>query len=100
VSDDDKVDMDVHTNDVPFDRLTKMAATMTAAVETPENADVRGIVFLSDEHRSGIQMFGYEDQSEGIADLFVHMKAIFQSMGKDLEFIGVPESPEGLDPSD
>jgi hypothetical protein len=69
---------------------------MTTPLERPENDDVRAIVFLNDHERGGIQMHGYEDTNEGMADLFVHMKAVFQSMGGDLDFVGIPESPEGL----
>jgi hypothetical protein len=89
---------DMHTvqRDEPFDRLTHLSVEMTMPLETPENTDVRAIVFLSDEHRSGIQLHGYDDPTEAMAELFVHMKAIFQSMGKDLDFVGIPDSPQGL----
>jgi hypothetical protein len=89
---------DMHTvkRDEPFDRLTHLSVEMTVPLETPENKDVRAIVFLSDEYRSGIQLHGYDDPAEAMAELFVHMKAIFQSMGKDLDFVGIPDSPEGL----
>lgn len=88
---------DVTTSPVPVDRLTGICAEMTKVLDEPENEDVKGIVFLHDEKRSGIELHGYEDQMEAVAELFVHMKAIFQSMGKDLIFIGVPESPEGVE---
>jgi len=87
---------DVTTSDQPFNRLTKLAAQMTELLDAPENADVKAIVFLNDSEGGGIQLSGYDDQIEAMAELFVHMKAVFNSMGKDLEFIPVPESPEGL----
>jgi hypothetical protein len=87
---------DVVTGGEAFDRLTELCAEMTSAIERPDTQDVRGIVFLSDDKLGGIQMFGYEDQVEAMADLFVHMRSIFKSMGKNLEFVGIPESPEGL----
>lgn len=89
---------DVGVSDQPFDRLTELAAEMTKVLDAPEHADVRAIVFLNDAHSGGIQLFGYDDQVEAMAELFIHMKAIMNSMGKDLEFIPVPESPEGLTP--
>jgi hypothetical protein len=89
-------DMNVHTSNEPRDRLTRLCAQMTSVLDEPEHADVKAIVFLTDQDRSGIQMSGYDDTTEGLADLLVHMKAMFQSMGKDLEFIGIPESPGGL----
>jgi hypothetical protein len=86
--------MDVQKDDKPFDRLTSFCKEMTNALDAAidkereqdpgtEHSDVRGIVFLSDDARSGIQMFGYEEMSEGLAELFVHLKAMFTSMGKD-----------------
>jgi hypothetical protein len=92
----DSIDMEPVQSDEPIDRLTRMCAEMTVPLERPENDDVKAIVFLNDAKRGGIQMHGYEDTNEGMADLFVHMQAVFQSMGADLQFIGVPESPEGL----
>lgn len=96
----DPNDLDARIVDEPQDRLTELCAEMISALDRPENADVKAIVFLSDDERGGIAMQGYDDTSEGLADLFVHVKAIFQSMGTDLDFIGVPQvpdSPEGLD---
>jgi hypothetical protein len=97
---------DLEVSDQPFDRLTVLCQTMTDALDQAvleerrdlairdigeidaekikaEAPEVRGIVFLSDADRSGIQMFGYDSSAEGMADLLVHMKAVFQSMGKD-----------------
>jgi len=83
-------------HDHPVDRLTELCAEMTTPLDRPENEDVKAIVFLHDEGRGGIQLHGYDSQAEAMAELFVHMKAVFASMGKDLDFIGIPESPEGL----
>ena len=80
----------------PTDRLTRLCAEMTEPCDRPENADVKAIVFLSDEHRGGIQMHGYDDQTQGMVDLFLHLQVMFRSVGKDLQFVGIPESPEGL----
>jgi hypothetical protein len=86
-------------SDQPIDRLTELCAEMTVPLERPENAKVRAIVFLDDmeEERGGLQMFGWEDHTEAMAHLFVHMKAVFQANGADLDFIGIPESPEGVE---
>jgi hypothetical protein len=91
---DDKVT----TNDHPVDRLTHLCAEMTVPCERPENADIKAIVFLNDRQRGGIVLHGYDSEAEAMAELFVHMKAVFNSIGKDLEFIGIPDSPEGLTP--
>jgi hypothetical protein len=88
---------DVIRSEEPFDRLTRLTVQMTEPLEQSENDDVQAIIFLHDGERSGIQIHGYDDTHDAMADLFIHMKAIFKSMGKDLDFIGVPESPKGLD---
>lgn len=97
MSTDDPNDLDARMTDGPVDRLTELCDEMVSALDRPENADVKAIVFLSDAERGGIAMQGYDDSTEGMADLFVHVKAIFQSMGGDLDLIGIPDSPEGLD---
>jgi hypothetical protein len=86
-------------SDQPMDRLTELCAEMTVPLDRPGNEKIRAIVFLDDmdEGRGGLQMFGWEDHTEAMAHLFVHMKAVFQANGADLDFIGIPESPEGVD---
>jgi hypothetical protein len=75
--------------DEPFDRLTELCAEMTAAIDRPENSDVKVIVFLNDEEHAGIQTHGYDDTMDAVTDLFIHMKAMFNASGKDLVFIPV-----------
>ena len=85
------------TSDKPFDRLTRLCADITKPLDEPENEDVKGIVFLHDAEKSGIQIHGYEEQMDAVIDLFIYMQHIFESLGKRLELIAIPESPEGLD---
>jgi len=86
-------------SDQPMDRLTELCDEMTVPLERPENEKIRAIIFLDDmeEERGGLVMHGWEDHTEAMAHLFVHMKAVFQANGQDLDFIGIPESPEGVD---
>jgi hypothetical protein len=94
---DDPNDLGVTRGFEAIDRLTRLCVEMTEPLDKPENWDVKAVVLLHDEDRGGIQIHGYDDEAEAMADLFIHMKAIFQAQGKDLQFIGIPESPEGLD---
>lgn len=96
MTDDETSDDDVTTHDGPVDRLTGLCAEMTTVLDRAENADVKAIVFLRDEERGGIQLHGYDSHGKAMAELFLHMKAVFASMGQELEFIGIPDSPEGL----
>lgn len=88
--------------DQPFDRLTGLCKVMTDALdraveaEEGEHLPVRAIVFLEDDEKGGIVTSGYEDTIAAMAAVFVHIKAIFQAEGKDLDFIGIPDSPEGI----
>lgn len=90
---------EVVTRHEPFDKLTHLAAKLTDPLDDPEYADIKAIVFLTDDVKGGIQIHGYEEQMDAIVDLFVHLKAMFNSIGKDLQLIPIPDSPEGLDGS-
>lgn len=84
---------DLRVDNQPFDRLTalcqKMAQALDEAIIEERNAgledqdgEVRGIIFLANNHQSGIEMFNYDDTAAGLTDLLIHMKAMFASMGK------------------
>lgn len=88
---------DITRSEEPHDRLTSLCARMTKPLEEEENVDVKAIVFLQDGSKGGIQISGYEDEVAGMAALFTHMQAIFRALGKDLDFIAVPNSPGDLD---
>lgn len=80
---------DVHrSEDGPVDRLTELCAVMTDALDAALEAgeEPKCIVFLQDGQRGGLQMHGYDDDTEAIADLFMHLKAIFEANGKTLLF--------------
>jgi hypothetical protein len=82
----------------PRDRLTRLCAAMTEALDAhPERGDEKCIVFLQSPSsgRGGIQLHGYEDDSEAMAELFVHMKAIFESNGKELHILPIEEVGRG-----
>lgn len=81
----------------PFDRLTHLSVRMTEPLEEQENHDVKAIVFLRDDHHGGIQLHGYEDEIKAMADLLIHLQAIFKAAGKRLEFVAIPETPEGAE---
>jgi hypothetical protein len=90
-------DPEVFRSDVPMDWMTALTAEMTEPLTRPENGEVKAIVFLNDGRKGGIHIWGYEEEAHAVADLFVHMQAIFRAMGKELQFVGIPETPEGLD---
>jgi hypothetical protein len=93
----------------PFDRLTRMCAVMTEALneaeaqEAPDGDEkhtpIKSIVFIEDSLSAGIVTNGYEDTSEAMAALFTHMRAIFRAQGTNLEFVAIPDSPEGAGPA-
>jgi hypothetical protein len=84
--------------DEPHDRLTRLCGAMTDALDAhPERREGdRCAIFLDDEHRGGIVLHGWESDTEALAALLMHLRAIFRANGKDLEVIGIPNSPEGL----
>lgn len=69
----------------PIDRLTRLCAAMTEALDAhPERGDEKCIVFLQDGERGGLQIHGYEDDTEALVDLLIHLRAIFRANGKEL----------------
>jgi hypothetical protein len=92
--DNDPNDLGVIRGRVPVDRLTRLSVRMTECLDEPAYEDVKAIVFLHDAERGGIQIHGYDDDTEAMVDLFVHMKAVFQGMGKDLTFVGIPDGAD------
>ncbi len=73
---------DIRESDEPFDRLTRLCDIMQESIHTPENSDVQGIIFLHDATDGGMVLMNYTDNSAALADLLVHMKALFNSQGK------------------
>jgi hypothetical protein len=72
----------------PHDRLTRMCAAMTDVFEA--HAEYREgdkcIVFLDDGERGGMVLHGYDNDVDAMADLFMHLKALFKANGKELMF--------------
>lgn len=104
-------DLHAQKADQPFDRLTRLCDVATHALDDAVEIEaeeargqegvnltpVKAIVFLEDDESAGIVIHGYDDSMDAMTALFLHMKAIFQANGKDLDFVGIPDSPEGID---
>lgn len=75
----------------PHDRLTRLCAAMTEALDAhPEfTPDVKAVVMLQDAERGGIQIHNYDDSTEALVDLFLHLRAIFRAQGKELNLMGL-----------
>ena len=84
--------------DQPHDRLTRVCAAMTDTFDAhPEHRQGdRCIVFLDDGHRGGLVLHGYDDDTEAMADLLIHLRAIFRANHKDLQFVTVPNDASGI----
>jgi len=80
--------MDGKRSPEPFDRLTRLCATMVEALEAhPEyREDEKCVVFMHDEEMSGAVLHGYDSDIAAMADVFVHMRGVFRANGKDLLF--------------
>lgn len=83
----------------PHDRLTRLCAVMTEALEAdPEHGpDIKCIVFLDNGQRGGLQLYNYEDDTDAIVDLMLHLRAIFRSNGKDLMLVPMGTNPAGAE---
>lgn len=75
-------------SDKPHDRLTRLCGAMTDALEAhPERGKEKCIVFLQDEDLGGLQLHGYDDDTDAMVDLFLHLRALFASNGKTLKVL-------------
>ena len=80
------------TEDRPHDRLTRMCDAMVETMDLhPERQEGdRAIVMLTCDESSGIVLHGYQDDSEAVAELFVHLAALFfEANGKRLMVVPI-----------
>jgi hypothetical protein len=86
------------TSPVPVDRLTRICDAMADVFNNhPELVDGdQCAVFITDGHRSGIVLNGYDDQRDAMVDLIMHLQAVFESAGMKLDIVTIPNSPEDL----
>lgn len=85
------------TDGKPHSRLTRICEAMTDAMDAhPETQPKdKAIVFLDDGHVGGIQTHGYENVTDAITDLFVHLQAMFKANGKTLSIIPIESMGQG-----
>lgn len=89
---------DIKRRDVPTDRLTRICAAMTDALDAhPEYKDDQCIVFLSSkvDKKHGLVIHGYENDKDAIVDLLVHLRAMFKANGMELHLVPVGTTPPG-----
>jgi hypothetical protein len=83
------------TEGQPHDRLTRLCAVMTDALDADrERGDEKAVVFLQDGRQSGLQMHGYENDSDALVDVLMHLRAILRSKGNDLRVIVQDSGPD------
>ena len=83
---------DIRRTREPHNRLTRLAAAATDALDAhPEHGNEKAIVFLQDGSLGGLVIHGYDSDSEALADLFIHLTAIFESNGKKLLLLPLGE---------
>lgn len=70
----------------PHDRLTGLCDRMISVLDHDFDAsgNEKCIIFIEDEKRSGIVLHGYEDDTEAMIDLLIHLKSIFKANGKEM----------------
>ena len=84
----------------PYDRLSRLAAAMTDLLEAdPEYQGETAVVMLSSaaDGQCMTHLAGYEDETEAVVDMFIHLRAIVRATGRDLQFIGIPDDVSGID---
>jgi hypothetical protein len=73
------------TEGEPHDRLTRLCDAMLDTLAAhPEVGDEKVIIFLQDGGRGGLVLHGYDEDTDAMVDLLIHLKAIFEANGKTL----------------
>ena len=82
----------------PTDRKTRIADRVVELIQhDPEYIEGdRALTVILDDKGGGIGMFGYEADNEAMSDLFLMLRSIARANGMDLEYVSIPDSPEGL----
>lgn len=83
---------DERRTEEPHDRLTRLCDAMTQTLDAhPERGDEKVAVFMDSpsEQRSGLVLHGYEEDSEAIAAVLLHLRAIFRANGKEMVIVPI-----------
>jgi Asp/Glu/hydantoin racemase len=87
----------VTQHEEPVDRLTRMSdALLDVFAQHPEYREGdKCIVFANDRKMGGSGIYGYEDQTEAMADLLLHIRAMFRASGKKMDIVFLGEDGVG-----
>jgi hypothetical protein len=84
---------DAQRSETPAERLTRMADRLAAVLEADPEYEPgdQAVIMLSNAGlgRCGIGLFGYESDTEAMAAMLTHLKAIFEANGKQFEFLAL-----------
>lgn len=88
----------------PVDRLTRLCAAMTEAMEAhAEYRDGDRVVILltgvDDEH-GGMVAAGYDDNATMVADLLAHTQAVAMAVGLGMDVLTMPDDVSGITDDD
>jgi hypothetical protein len=91
-------DPEPEKSSVPTDRLTRLCAAMTDALDAhPEYREGdRCVVLLSStaDAMRGLVIHGYERDKDAVVDLVEHLRAMFKANGMELHLVSVGRTPE------
>lgn len=79
------------------DRLTRVCDAMLEGAKAHPDylTGMHCIAFVTYEERGGVGIDGYDDEGDdsdvvAIAELFMHLRAIMQANGKDMQIVTLP----------
>lgn len=79
-----KIELEAHT------LLTSLTDVMVKALEAdPRSEGVKCVVMLDDGKLGGICVHGYENGTDAAVDLFIHLRAMFNAVGKELSILPI-----------
>jgi hypothetical protein len=85
------------TQGKPHDRLTRICDAMGKAMDAHPETRLgdKAIIFLDDGQHGGISLHGYNNDVDAMADLLVHLTALFKANGKELQIIPIETMGQG-----
>jgi hypothetical protein len=92
----------VHETSEPDDRVSRLAHAAAGAIEAHSEYgdDVKAIILIDTAGEGTIGMLGYEPD-EGhpavLAAMLQHVAVIASAGGLQVDVLGIPSSPEGID---
>lgn len=79
----------------PHDRATRLCDAMIDTLRAhPEvRTDDQCVIFISNDEGNGLVLDGYDKDTEAVADILLHLRAVLRAQGNDLVIVPMAKPP-------